>query len=100
MRAASLDLIESIRKLGGPIRDRGVTGLYLYGSRGRGDFTRASDLDLFVDYDSASDFSIVELSGVKRLLEDALGLEVHITTRKGLSPRFRRAVEDEAIRIL
>ena len=100
MRSSPNDLIERIRELGEPIRARGATGLYLYGSRGRGDSRPDSDIDLFVDYDGSSDFSIVELAGIKRLLEDALGLEVHITTRKGLSHRFRRAVEDEAIRVL
>lgn len=100
MQHSPNDLVAKIRELGDPIRARGATGLYLYGSRGRGDFRSDSDVDIFVDYDPASDFSIVELAGIKRLLEEALDLDVHITTRKGLSPRFRRAVEGEAIRVL
>jgi predicted nucleotidyltransferase len=100
MRSTSKDLIERIQELGEPIRARGATGLYLYGSRPRGESRPDSDVDVFVDYDATSDFSLVELAGIKRLLEDALGLEVHITTRQGLSPRYRRVVEDEAIRVL
>jgi predicted nucleotidyltransferase len=93
-------LIKTIERLGDAVRARGATGLYLYGSRGRGDQRDNSDVDVFVDYDPSTDFSIVELAGIKRVLEGALGLEVHITTRDGLSPSFRRVVEDEAIRVL
>ncbi|HXG78168.1 MAG TPA: nucleotidyltransferase domain-containing protein, partial [Methyloceanibacter sp.] len=67
---------------------------------GRGDARPDSDVDIFVDYDQSSDFSIVELAGIKRLLEEALGLDVHITTRGGLNPRFRKTVEGEAIKVL
>jgi predicted nucleotidyltransferase len=100
MQGTADDLIETIRQLGEPIRARGATGLYLYGSRRRGAFRPDSDIDIFVDYDASSDFSIVELAGIKRLLEDTLGLAVHITTRKGLSPHFRREVEGEALKVL
>jgi predicted nucleotidyltransferase len=100
MPAAPNDLIERIRKLDAPIRAQGATGLYLYGSRGRGDFRPDSDVDIFVDYDAASDFSIVELVRIKRILESALGHDVHVTTRRGLSGHFRQQVEREAVRVL
>lgn len=96
----SRDLIERIRELDASIRAQGATGLYLYGSRGRGDFRLESDVDIFVDYDASSVFSIVELVKIKRLLEGALGHDVHVTTRQGLSPYFRRQVEREAVRFL
>ena len=94
------DLIEKIRLLGAPIRAKGAIGLYVFGSRSRGDFRPDSDIDIFVDYDPASNFSIVELAGIKRLLDEALGLDVHITTRQGLRSDFRRVVEGEAIKVL
>lgn len=96
----SRDLIERIRELDASIRAQGATGLYLNGSRGRGDFRLESDVDIFVDYDASSVFSIVELVKIKRLLEGALGHDVHVTTRQGLSPYFRRQVEREAVRFL
>lgn len=100
MSALPRQLIDKIRDVGDPIRAKGATGLYIFGSRARGDNRPDSDIDVLIDYDPSSGFSIVELAGIKRMLEGALGLEVHITTRDGLNPRFCRAVEDEAVRVL
>lgn len=93
-------IISRIRDLGGAIRAKGATGLFIYGSRSRNDFRPDSDLDVFVDYDPTTDFSIIELSGIQRVLADSLGLDVHVTTREGLSPHFRTTVEDQAVRVL
>ena len=46
---------------------RGVSGLWIYGSRARGDHRPGSDLDLFVDYDRDSEFSLLRLAGIKRM---------------------------------
>ena len=93
-------LITKIKEVGDPIRAKGATRVYVFGSRARDDHRRESDLDVFVDYDPVSDFSIVELAGIKRVLESALGLDVHITTRAGLNPTFKDDVEKQAIRVL
>ena len=93
-------LISKIKEVGDPIRAKGATRLYVYGSRGRDNHRLESDLDVFVDYDPRSDFSIIELAGIKRVLENALGLDVHITTRDGLSRAFKDEVEQQAVRLL
>lgn len=93
-------IIEKIRSVRDPIQAKGALALHVYGSRARGDDRRDSDVHVFVDYDPATDFSIIEMAGIKRVLEGALGLNVHITTREGLSPAFRGAVEREAIKVL
>lgn len=93
-------IVSKIREVGESIRAKGATRLYLYGSRRRGDHRSDSDIDVFVDYDPASNFSIVELAGIKRVLENAVGIDVHITTRDGLSPYFRQEVEKQAVRVL
>ena len=36
-----------------PVRANGATGVYVFGSRARGDERPDSDLDLFIDYDPA-----------------------------------------------
>ena len=48
---------------------------------------------------TASSFSLLDLAGIKLILEDRLGIEVHITTRNSLHPMLRADIEKEAIRV-
>ena len=93
-------IVSKIKELDEPIRAKGATGLHIYGSRARGDHRPDSDLDVLVDYDPGTNFSLIELAGIQRILEEALGMEVHVGTWRGMSPRFRSAVESEAVKVL
>jgi predicted nucleotidyltransferase len=77
----------------------GATALYLFGSTVRDEAGQASDLDLFIDYDPKSRFNALDLIGIKLLLEDELHVPVDVTTRDGLHPRLRPAIEKSALRI-
>ena len=46
-------IVERIKSKEAAIRKEGATHLYLFGSRARGDNKPASDLDVYVDYDSS-----------------------------------------------
>jgi predicted nucleotidyltransferase len=80
------------------LRARGATALYLFGSVARDD-PRARDVDLFIEYDPDSDFSLIELVGLKQFLEAELGTDVDITTRDSLHPLIRETIEQSAIRV-
>jgi len=93
---------EALAKLKGcadAIRARGATSLYLFGSAVRGEAKPDSDLDLFIDYDPEKKFSLVDLVGIKLLLEDELGVEVDVTTRDSLHPMLRKNIEQSAVRV-
>jgi hypothetical protein len=97
-----MDKPETIRKLqvcAEPIRALGATSLYLFGSIARDEARPVSDIDLFIDYDPASRFSLVELVGIKQLLEEELGMEVDVTTRDSLHPMLKSEIEQSAVRI-
>src|SRR5437762_9214084 len=81
------------------IKALGATSLYLFGSVARGEAKKRSDLDLFVDYDPAGKFSLLELVGIKLLLEKKLGVQVDVTTRDSLHPMLRADIERSAIRV-
>ncbi len=89
----------ALRAQADPIRALGATGLYLFGSTARDEATSSSDLDLFMDYDEARRFSLIELVGIKHLLEQRLGVRVDLTTRDSLDPLLRRRIESTAERV-
>ena len=81
------------------VKARGATSLYLFGSAARDEAKADSDLDLFIDYDPKKKFSLVDLVGIKHLLEDTLGMEVNVTTRDSLHPMLRKEIEQSALRV-
>ncbi|PTM98518.1 nucleotidyltransferase family protein [Mycoplana dimorpha] len=93
------EAIERLQRNADAIRALGATSLYLFGSVARDEAGQASDLDLFIDYDPEKKFSLLDLVGIKLFLEDALALEVDVTTRDSLHPRLKNKIESSAVRI-
>jgi predicted nucleotidyltransferase len=93
------DAIAKLQTFEPRLRALGATALFLFGSTARGEATAASDLDLFLEYDPASRFSILDLVAAKNMVEDELGIAVDVTTRGGLHPLIKTTIEDEAIRV-
>jgi uncharacterized protein len=93
------DAITALRQQAEAVKALGAVSLYLFGSTLRDSATVASDLDLFIDYDRSYRFSLVELVGIKQLLEQRLGVPVDVTTRDSLDPLLRDRIEASAERI-
>jgi uncharacterized protein len=93
------DAIAALKDQTGAVRALGATALYLFGSTARDTADRSSDLDLFIDYDRDSRFSLIELVGIKQLLEGKLGVAVDVTTRDSLDPLLKDRIETSAERI-
>ncbi|RWO25221.1 MAG: DNA polymerase III subunit beta [Mesorhizobium sp.] len=77
----------------------GATSLYLFGSAARDDAQPDSDLDLFIDYDPARRFSLIDLVGIKQFLEEKMSTEIDITTPDGLHPMLKAEIERSAVRV-
>ena len=92
------DAITALRREAEAVRALGATALYLFGSTAGDSATLASDIDLFIDYDIDSRFSLIELVGIKQLLEHRLGVAVDLTTRDSLDPLLRDRIEASAER--
>ena len=93
------DAVAALRGQADEVKARGVTALFLFGSTARDEATAPSDLDLFIDYDQGSRFSLVDLVGIKQLLERRLGVPVDLTTRDSLDPLLRGRIEASAERV-
>lgn len=81
------------------LQERGARSLYLYGSTARDEAQADSDVDMFIDYDPETRFSLVELAGLKLYLQDLLGTEADVLTRDSLHPRLKDRILKESIRI-
>lgn len=93
------DAIRQLRDHAADIRARGVTALYLFGSTVRNEARSDSDVDVFLEYDPARRFSIVDLVDIKNRLEHELGISVDVTTRDSLHPALRGDIETTAFRV-
>ena len=91
--------IKKLREYADAIKAKGATSLYLFGSMVRNEAHENSDLDLFIDYNPAGKFNLLDLVDIKLLLETELGMEVDVTTRSSLHPMLKDDIEKSAVRI-
>jgi predicted nucleotidyltransferase len=93
------DAISRLKRQADALKALGATSLFLFGSVARDEAGPDSDLDLFIDYDAAKKFSLIDLAGIKLFLEDAIEADVDVTTRNSLHPKLKDRIESSAIRI-
>jgi predicted nucleotidyltransferase len=91
--------ISKLKRHADAIKAFGATSLFLFGSVARDEARTRSDLDLFIDYDPESKFSLLELVGIKLFLEEKLGVHVDVITRDSLHPMLRDDIEQSAVRV-
>ncbi|MBF0355509.1 MAG: nucleotidyltransferase family protein [Alphaproteobacteria bacterium] len=77
----------------------GVAGLSLFGSVGRNEASRTSDIDLLVEYKPGRPTGLFEMIDLKRWLEGHLGHPADILTPSSIKPRLKSRILKEAIRI-
>lgn len=75
----------------------GARNVRVFGSVARGEADKASDVDFLVEMDSGR--SLMDLGGLLMDLQELLGCPVDVNTEKGLKPRIRDRVIQEAIRL-
>ncbi|CDN51439.1 nucleotidyltransferase family protein [Neorhizobium galegae] len=93
------DAIQKLQQRADAVKGMGATAMYLFGSTVRDEAHASSDLDLFIDYDPAKRFSLLDLVGIKQFLEEELAVEIDVTTRSSLHPMLRTDIEKSAIRV-
>lgn len=93
------DAIEKLQQHADAVKGMGATALYIFGSTARNEAGRSSDLDLYIDYEPAKRFSLLDLVGIKQFLEEKLSVEVDLTTRSSLHPMLRADIEQSAVRV-
>ena len=74
-----------------------MTHVALFGSRARRDNRPDSDIDLVIDVSERQKFSLIDLAGVARTVEDRLGIPANMFMRRSLEPEFLAAVRDDQL---
>lgn len=72
------------------LRREGVVKAALFGSIVRGDATKNSDIDILVEF--AAGKSLLDLIGLKQILEAQLKRRVDVVTYRSLHPRLKRFI--------
>ena len=93
------DTIATLKALAPALAGRGVTGLSVFGSRLAGTARPDSDIDIILDYNPDSRFSLLDLVAVGRIIEEATGIRADVMTRPGLHPVLTDQIEATAIRV-
>ena len=95
----SAEHLQSLRSLSATLAQRGVTSLSVFGSQISGGAGADSDIDVIVDYDPESRFSLLDLVAVGRMIEEQIGIKADVMTRSGLHPLLRHDIESHAVRV-
>jgi predicted nucleotidyltransferase len=82
---------ETIRQL---VHEAGMANPRVFGSVVRGEDEDGSDLDILVD--PAPRTSLMDMAGLQIRIEAVLGIRIDLLTPKGLPPKFREKVLNEA----
>ena len=90
-------LLARLQALKPALQREGITRMWLIGSRARGDNRPDSDIDLMVEIDEGRKFSLLDLVGVKHIVEDDVGLETDIIMRRSAKPTFLEWAHRDAI---
>ena len=82
-----------------PLRQRGLAGLWVFGSVARGEARADSDVDLMAEFDPGTQLSLVGLASLRMDLSDLLHAPADLVERCALRPTVRAAAEREAARV-
>jgi predicted nucleotidyltransferase len=91
-------ILGRLREHEAALRQRGIAGLWVFGSVARGEARPDSDVDLVAEFDPAARVSLTGLASLRADLSDILGAPVDLAEWGLLRPPVRERAEHEAVR--
>ena len=92
-------LVGKLRELAPALRAAGVTRLYLFGSRARGDARLDSDLDVLIETTSREETPRFDYFKALHLIEDHVGLQAQLSMRDLLKPRVAERIANDLVEV-
>lgn len=99
MKMTRDEIITKLRETAPALRAEGVTNLAIFGSRSRGDARPDSDLDVLIEVDPDARFSLLNLTGVAHIVEDATGLQTQVSMKRSLEPHMAERIADDIVEV-
>jgi uncharacterized protein len=93
------EIIAKLKATSPALQAEGVTGLAIFGSRARGNAPPGSDLDVLIDVDPESRFSLLDLAGVHLMIEDSTGLRTQVSLRRSIDAAMASRIADDLIQV-
>ena len=91
------EIIQTLKDNTTELRNRyRVHRIALFGSYARGDQREDSDVDILVDFDPSIGLGFVSLA---EELERLLGVSVELVSSRAISPRMKKAIEEDLIEV-
>jgi uncharacterized protein len=92
-------IISKLKSIRPALEAEGVSHIAMFGSRARGDFKPDSDLDILVEVDPQSKFSILGLVRVERMTSEAVGVPANAVMRRSLNPDFMETIRPDIVEV-
>jgi predicted nucleotidyltransferase len=92
-------VLSQLKQMEAELRRDGVSALWIFGSVARGAAQPGSDIDLAVEFDPASNASLLTVARLQQDIQDALGASVDIGIRDDLRPHVIEGFQRDAVRV-
>lgn len=93
------EIVASLRMTEPKLHAEGVTRLAIFGSRARRDARPDSDLDVLIEVDPNARFSLLNLSGVGLIIEDATGIPAQVCLRRSIEAGMARRIAGDIVEV-
>jgi predicted nucleotidyltransferase len=92
------NILEIKKKITFILKRHNVKKAAIFGSVGRGDFKKTSDVDILIEFKNSKDKSLLDLVSLKLDLEEALKKKVDVVEYSAIKPILKKSIlENQAL---